>query len=77
MKNNYIKYNYKYNIYTVFIPSFNGEWTFIIVYHKEKFIIEPECINTIPDWIRRGIRTLESKYIDKPAITFPCSFIIE
>ena len=49
---------FKYYIYTAFIPSFNGEWTFIVVSHKQEFMIEPEHLDLIPAWIRRSIRTL-------------------
>jgi spermidine synthase len=50
--------NYKYYIYTKYIPSFNGEWTFIVVSHKQKFMTEPEYSQIIPEWIRRGIKML-------------------
>jgi spermidine synthase len=49
---------FKYYIYTAFIPSFNGEWTFIAVSHKQEFMIEPEHLDLIPAWIRRSFRTL-------------------
>jgi len=62
---------YKYSIYTAMIPSFNGEWTFIAVYHKGRFMRDPENLPIIPDWIRRGIRNLENKFIDTPASTEP------
>jgi len=54
---------FKYYVYTAFIPSFNGEWTFIVVNHKSKFMIEPEHLNIIPEWIRRSIRTLPEHLI--------------
>lgn len=51
--------DFRYYIYTAFIPSFNGEWTFIVVSHYKKFMLEPEFMDIIPDWIRRGMRMLE------------------
>jgi spermidine synthase len=54
---------FKYYIYTAFIPSFNGEWTFIVLNHKSKFMIEPEELTIIPEWIRRSIRTLPEHLI--------------
>jgi spermidine synthase len=62
---------YKYTVYTAMIPSFNGEWTFIAVYNKERLMKDPENLQIIPDWIRRGIRSLENKFIDTPASTEP------
>ena len=61
---------FKYYIYTAFIPSFNGEWTFIAVSHKQTFMIEPEHLNIIPAWIRRSIRTLPDSLLD-PISTVP------
>jgi hypothetical protein len=46
------------------IPSFNGEWTFIAVSHKAAFMADPEFLELIPKWIRRGIRTLDTVLID-------------
>ena len=63
--------SYKYYIYTAMIPSFSGEWTFIVVYHNSNFITEPEFLNIIPQWIRRSIRTLPNSLIDTAALTFP------
>jgi len=54
---------YKYYMYTAIIPSFNGEWTFISMAHKSKFMTEPEHMNIIPPWIRRSIRTLDTALI--------------
>jgi spermidine synthase len=62
---------FRYYIYTTLIPSFNGEWTFIVVSHKKQIMTEPEYLPMIPGWIRRGIRTLENKYIDTAASTDP------
>lgn len=56
--------DFRYYIYTVFVPSFNGEWTFIVVAHKGKFMIEPEFSDVIPAWIRRGIKMLSDKVLD-------------
>jgi len=61
---------FKYYIYTAFVPSFNGEWTFIAVTHKQVFMIEPEQLDIIPAWIRRSIRTLPDSLI-KQASTAP------
>jgi len=55
---------FKYYIYTAFIPSFSGEWTFITVMHKQKFMIEPEYLDIIPAWIRRSIRTLPDSLLE-------------
>ena len=63
--------DYKYYIYTTFIPSFSGEWAFIAVMHKSKFMTDPEHLEIIPDWIRRGTRTLPNKLINTSAITVP------
>lgn len=63
--------DYKYYFYTTFIPSFNGEWTFIVVSHKGKFMVEPEFSDVIPEWIRRGIKMLPDSLIENPANTSP------
>ena len=55
---------YRYYIYTAMIPSFNGEWTFIVVSHKDIFMADPEFLEIIPMWIRRGRRTLDNTLID-------------
>ena len=62
---------YKYSIYTSMIPSFNGEWAFIAVYHKGRFMKDPEKLEILPDWIRRGVRILENKYISTSISTAP------
>jgi hypothetical protein len=54
----YVNKDFKYYVYTVFIPSFSGEWTFIVVSHIQKFMLEPEFSDRIPAWIRRGIKIL-------------------
>jgi spermidine synthase len=54
---------FKYYVYTAFIPSFSGEWTFIAVSHKCKFMMDPEFLTTIPEWIRRSIRMLPDSLI--------------
>lgn len=56
---------FKYYIYTAFIPSFSGEWTFIAVIHKQKFMIEPEYLEQIPAWIRRSIKTLPDSLLEQ------------
>jgi spermidine synthase len=50
--------HFRFYVYTTFIPSFNGEWTFIVVSHYKKLMLEPEFMDIIPDWIRRSIRML-------------------
>lgn len=62
---------FKYYIYTTNIPSFNGEWTFIVVSHRQKFMMEPEFMTTIPKWIRRTMKMLDDDLIDASAITVP------
>ena len=62
----------KYYIYTLYIPSFNGEWTFIVVANKRRFMLDPSLLQVIPSWIRRGIKQLENKHIELPAYTIPC-----
>ena len=61
---------FRYYVYTAFIPSFNGEWTFIVVSHYKKFMCEPEFLDIIPDWIRRGIRMLPPSLL-VPVVTNP------
>ena len=58
---------YKYHIYTAMIPSFNGEWTFIAMTRSINFMKEPEHIMSIPEWIRRQIRTLTNTVINTPS----------
>ena len=62
---------FKYYMYTSMIPSFNGEWVFIVMSHKCRQMIEPDHINVIPKWIRRTIRNLDSILIDEPINTNP------
>jgi hypothetical protein len=62
---------FKYYVYTTFVPSFNGEWTFIVVAHKGKFMIEPEFSRVIPAWIKRGIKMLSDNLIEKKIDTAP------
>lgn len=61
---------FKYYVYTAFIPSFNGEWTFIVVRHKSAFMLEPEHMSILPEWIRRSIRTLPDSLLE-PVSTEP------
>uniref|UniRef100_A0A6C0APE3 PABS domain-containing protein n=1 Tax=viral metagenome TaxID=1070528 RepID=A0A6C0APE3_9ZZZZ len=56
---------FKYYIYTAFIPSFSGEWTFIAMVHKQRFMIEPEHLDLIPAWIRRSIKTLPDSLLEQ------------
>lgn len=63
--------DFKYYMYTVVVPSFNGEWTFIVVHHKRKFMIEPEFLECIVPWIRRSIRMLDPALLTEPASTDP------
>ena len=55
---------YTYIMYTAFVPSFNGDWTFIMVYHSSCKTPDPENLEIIPDWIRRKIRVLDSAMLD-------------
>jgi len=66
--------DFRYYVYTVFVPSFNGEWTFIVVAHKGKFMVEPEFSDVIPAWIKRGIKMLPDdllEYTNTSPSTFP------
>lgn len=63
--------DFRYYVYTTFIPSFNGEWTFIVVAHKGKFMIEPEFSSVIPAWIKRGIKMLPDELINTDISTRP------
>ena len=56
---------FKYYMYTAFVPSFSGEWTFIAVTHKQTFMIEPEYLEQIPAWIRRSIKTLPDALLEQ------------
>ena len=67
-----IRYSeYKYYVYTTFVPSFNSEWTFFVMMHKSRFMTEPEYVTAIPEWIRRNIRVLPNILIDNPANNIP------
>jgi spermidine synthase len=57
--------DFRYYVYTTFVPSFNGEWTFIVVAHKQKFMVEPEFSDVIPAWIRRGIKMLPDELLEE------------
>lgn len=61
---------YTYKAYTSFIPSFNGEWTFIIV-HREGLSVKPHALPMIPAWIHRTIRDLDDEFIDTNIDTTP------
>lgn len=61
---------YTYKVYTAFIPSFNGEWTFILV-HRKEIEIDLNSLSMIPAWIRRTIQPLDNDLIDKEAFTKP------
>jgi len=62
---------FKYYMYTSIIPSFNGEWTFIVVSHVCRKMISPDHLNIIPYWIRRSIRTLDMVLLEEPIDTGP------
>ena len=62
---------YKYYIYTTFIPSFNGEWTFFAVAHVSQFMKEPDQVFSIPEWIRRSTKVLPNHLIEMQANTNP------
>lgn len=67
-----LKYShFKYYIYTIYIPSFNGEWTFIVMANKNHFMMNPAQLHIIPSWIRRGIIELENQHINVSANTDP------
>ena len=59
-----VNMEFRYYVYTVFIPSFNGEWTFIVVAHKGKFMVEPEFSELISPWIKRGIKMLPDEILN-------------
>jgi hypothetical protein len=61
---------YKYYIYTTIIPSFNGERAYITMAHSSRFMQDPELLESIPAWIRRGTRNLPNSLIDVNAQTF-------
>jgi len=64
----YLNKEFKYYIYTVFVPSFNGEWAFILVSHMQKFMLEPEFSDRIPAWIRRGIKILPDSLLSSVSV---------
>lgn len=67
-----LKYSeFKYYMYTTMIPSFNGEWTFIVIANRKRLMIDPDKIDIIPAWIRRSIRMLEPGLLDEPVDTRP------
>lgn len=63
--------SYTYYVYTSYIPSFNGEWTFILVHPKSKGITHPGELSVIPAWIRRTIKTLDNEMIYYSITTMP------
>jgi len=65
-----VNYEFRYYVYTTYVPSFNGEWSFIVVAHKQKFMTEPEFSTIIPAWIRRGIKMLPDELL-KPFTMIP------
>ena len=69
--------DFKYYVYTTFVPSFNGEWAFIVVAHRQKFMIEPEFSKVIPQWIRRGIKILPDELIERSVSTEPDLSVID
>lgn len=68
---------FKYYMYTSMIPSFNGEWTFIVVSHTCRKMITPDQLSIIPPWIRRSIRTLDTVLLSEPIITYPVTSKIQ
>jgi spermidine synthase len=60
---------FRFHIYTTFVPSFNGEWAFIHVYPKSQPIVNPKEIKVIPAWIRRSIIPLDTEFLDHPINT--------
>jgi spermidine synthase len=62
---------FKYYMYTAMIPSFNGEWTFIVVSNIKRFMIEPTDLSIIPYWIRRCIKVLDPRILDELISTDP------
>lgn len=67
---------FRYYVYTTFVPSFNGEWTFIVVAHKQKFMVEPEFSDVIPAWIKRGIKMLPDEILDEFIDVIPQTSLI-
>ena len=66
-----INLEYRFHVYTTFVPSFNGEWAFILVYPKSQPVVNPENVSVIPAWIRRSIHTLDTDLLDHPINTVP------
>lgn len=62
---------FKYTMYTTMVPSFNGEWTFIVVYTTRRQMIDPAHLNIVPDWIRRSIRVLDPALLNEVVDTTP------
>jgi len=62
--------DYTYTIYTTYIPSFNGEWTFIAVHPIEKRV-HLEDTSVIPAWIRRMMKHLDSDMLMSDVDTVP------
>lgn len=63
---------FNYYMYTTMIPSFNGEWTFIVVSHKRRCMVDPAQLNILPAWIRRSIRRLDTQLLSpEPIDTAP------
>ena len=52
-------YGYKYNFYTVVIPSFGGEWAFIEVNPSSRHMIDVEHLCIFPRQMRRQVRLLD------------------
>ena len=62
-------FSYRYHVYTVFVPSFNGEWSFIVVYPRSSFMLDIPKLDFIPAWIRRSIHSLDTDLLNKPIDT--------
>jgi spermidine synthase len=62
--------DYTYTIYTTYIPSFNGEWTFIVVHPIDKRV-PFEDTSVIPAWIRRMMKSLNSDMLMTDVDTAP------
>jgi spermidine synthase len=66
--------NQDYNcyVYTTYVPSFNSEWTFIVVLHKSRNMLDPATLDIIPAWIRRGIHMLDDTILNECIYLYPC-----